>query len=215
MDDIITIAIVDDHSIFRLGLIAMINNIPYTKVVGDVENENQLFNLIKPRQPDIIFMDIHLESESGIELTKKVKNKYPNIHIIALTSSDEIRHFKEMIDAGADGFLLKNIKEQELKLAIDTIINDEMYFSKEFLLFARQFNPSKPTKSSIQVSDREKEVLRLICLGFSNQEIADQLILSYHTIDAHRRSLLAKTNARNTAEMVMIAFKEGLLNVDS
>lgn len=214
MNDIITIAIVDDHDIFRLGLSLMINTIPYTKVIGDCANGSQIMNLIKQNPPDIIFMDVNLESESGIDVTKKIKCKYPDICIIAITSSDEIKNFKEMIEAGAEGFLLKNIKENELKAAIDSVNSGEMYFSKEFLLFARHFNSTKTTKSKIQISDREKEVLRLICQGNSNQEIADDLILSYHTIDAHRRSLLSKINARNTAEMIMIAFREGLVNVE-
>jgi DNA-binding NarL/FixJ family response regulator len=214
MDNIVSVAIIDDHDIFRLGLTVILNNIPYIKVIGDASGSAQLFNIIKQHEPDIIFMDIDLGDENGIEITKKVLAKYPKINIIAITSSDEIRYFKEMIDAGAVGFLLKNIKEHELKNAIEEILHGNMYFSKEFLMVARQLNPAKLKKSTIQISDREKEILRLICQGFSNQEIADELYLSFHTVDAHRRNLLSKINARNTAEMIMISFREGLINYE-
>lgn len=211
MDEIVTIVIVDDHEIFRLGLNVMLNNINYTKVIGEASDSTQLFNLLKKNQPDLIFMDINLGNENGIEISKKVLAKYPNIYIVAITASDEISYFNEMIDAGAVGFLLKNITEIELRKALDEILNGNMYFAKEFLLIARQLNPSQTRKSSIQLSEREKEVLRLICHGYSNQEIANELFLSYHTVDAHRRNLLTKTGAKNTASMIMTAFKEGLI----
>lgn len=214
MEDIVSVIIVDDHDIFRLGLTVMLNKIPYIKVIGDVSDSCQLFNLLKQRDADIVFMDIDLGSENGIDIAKKLLAKYPDVNILAITSSDEIRYFKEMIEAGAKGFLLKNIKEAELRVAIEEILHGQMYFSKEFLMVARQLNPAKIKKSSILISDREKEVLRLICQGYSNQEIADELFLSFHTVDAHRRNLLSKINARNTAEMIMISFREGLINYD-
>lgn len=213
MESIITIAIVDDHNIFRLGLDIILNSINYVKVIGDVATGNQLHNLLKQHKPDIIFMDVNLENENGADLTKEVLSKYTDVKIIAITSSDEIKHFKEMIDAGAHGFLLKNVQENIIEEAIQSVVNNNMYFSKEFLLFARQLTPARNKAShNIQISEREKEVLRLICQGYSNAKIAKEMVLSSHTIDAHRRSLLSKTGAKNTAEMIMIAFKEQLIN---
>lgn len=214
MDEIVSVVIVDDHEIFRVGLGLILNNIAYTKVIGETSNGNQLFNLLKKREPDVIFMDINLGNESGIDLTRKVLSIYPDVYIVAITSSEEIGHFNDMMDTGAGGFILKNITEQELKKALDEILLGNMYFSKEFLVVARQLVPAKKKKSKIQISDREKEILRLICLGYSNQEIADELYLSFHTVDVHRRNLLAKTGARNTASMIMTAFKEGLIDYD-
>ena len=214
MDKVVSVVSVDDHEIFRLGLISILNKIPSIKVIGDVENGVHLFNLLKHNVPDIIFMDIDLGDENGIDVTRKVLAKYPNVMVLAITSSDEIRYFNEMIEAGAVGFLLKNIRETELKVAIQEVLEGNMYFSKEFLIIARQLNPVQKKSKNYQISDREKEVLRLICQGYSNQEISDHLILSVHTVDAHRRNLLSKLNARNTAEMIMISFREGLINCD-
>ena len=215
MDDIVSVVIVDDHEIFRMGLGVMLNDIPYTKLIGEASNSTQLFNLLKKNEPDIIFMDIDLGDEYGVDVARKVLAKYPYTYIIAITSSDEIRYFKDMIDAGAAGFLLKNVTRDELSTALKEIIAGNQYFSKEFLVIARSLNASaKPKKSKIQLSDREKEVLRLICQGCSNQEVADELFLSPHTVDSHRRNLLNKTNARNTAEMIMISFRDGLINYE-
>lgn len=214
MKNVVSVVSVDDHEIFRLGLISILNKIPYIKVIGDVSNSTQLFNLLKQGEPDIIFMDIDLAEENGIDVTRKLLAKYPKVMIIAITSSDEIIYFNEMIEAGAVGFLLKNIREFELNVALQEILQGNMYFSKEFLMVARQLNPVQLRNKDYQISDREKEVLRLICQGYSNQEISERLIFSIHTIDAHRRNLLSKINARNTAEMIMISFREGLINSD-
>ena len=215
MDDVVSVIIVDDHEIFRMGLEVMLSSLPYINIIGEASNSTQLFNLLKKREPDIIFMDIDLGGEYGVDVARRVLAKYPYTYIIAITSSDEIRYFKDMIDAGAVGFLLKNISKEELNTALKEIIAGNQYFSKEFLLIARSLNSSsKAKKSKIQLSDREKEVLRLICQGCSNQEVADELNLSPHTVDSHRRNLLSKTNARNTAEMIMISFRDGLINYE-
>lgn len=213
MKDIVTVIIVDDHEMSRIGLSTMLETIDYIKVIGTAGNSKQLFTLLRTEEPDIIFMDIDLTGENGIDITRKVLAQHSDIYVVAFTSSDEVSNFSNMIDAGAFGFLLKNVSMQELHKAIDEITNGNMYFSKEFLLIARQLVPStKVKKAGIKLSEREKEVLRFICLGFSNQEIADELFLSYHTIDAHRRNLLSKTGARNTASMIMISIRDGLID---
>jgi len=119
--------------------------------------------------------------------------------------------FNDMIAAGASGFLLKNIKDGDLENAINAVMEGENYFSKEYLALVKPKNTAK-TKSKIVLSDREKEVLNLICKGQSNNEIADELNISVYTVDQHRRNLLLKTDAKNTAQLVMTAFKEGLVN---
>lgn len=213
MDDIVSVVIVDDHEIFRMGLEVMLSGFPYIKLIGEASNSTQLFNILKKDEPDIVFMDVDLAGEYGVDVTRKVLAKYPYTYIIAITSSDEIRYFNDMIDAGAVGFLLKNVSKDELDTALKEIIAGKQYFSKEFLMISRSLNMStKQKKSKIQLSDREKEVLKLICKGCSNQEIADELFLSPHTVDSHRRKLLNKTKARNTAEMIMVSFRDGLVD---
>ncbi|HEY4786328.1 MAG TPA: response regulator transcription factor, partial [Bacteroidales bacterium] len=201
----------DDQQIIRAGVESILNGLPNAKVVGQAANRNQAFNFLKSNEVDLVFMDIHLGEESGITLTKELLFKYPEIKVIALTISESIALFNDMIAAGASGFLLKNVKEAELESAITAVMEGDNYFSKEYLALVKPKDFVK-TKSKIQLSDREKEVLGLICSGNSNNEIADELNISVYTADQHRRNLLLKIGAKNTAQLVMIAFKEGFVN---
>ena len=205
------ILIVDDQQIIRAGVESILNGLPNAKVVGQAANRIQVFNFLKSNDVDVVFMDIHLGEESGIALTRELLSKYPDIKVIALTISEGIGLFNDMIAAGASGFLLKNIKDGDLENAINAVMEGENYFSKEYLALVKPKNTVK-TKSKIALSDREKEVLDLICKGQSNNEIADELNISVYTVDQHRRNLLLKTDAKNTAQLVMTAFKEGLVN---
>lgn len=214
MENLIEVIIVDDHKIFRVGLEALISSFENVNVVGEAENSSELFQLLKKTEPDIIFMDLNLGGENGIDITKKVLARYPDIIVIAITSSDEVNNFNDMLEAGASAFLLKNVSETELRQAISEVVKGNNYFSKEFLFLAKQFTKQTGKKSKIQLSDRETEVLNLICQGYSNQEIALSIDLSIHTVDTHRKNLLNKTGAKNTARLVMIAFREGLLDVN-
>lgn len=205
------ILIVDDQQIIRSGLEVMLNNLPNAKVVGQAENRAQTIQFLKNNQVDLIFMDIHLGEENGITLTKEILSKYPGIRVIALTISESIGLFNDMIAAGASGFLLKNIKESELENAINSVMNDDNYFSKEYLALVKP-KEKKKKQTNILLSDREKNVLDLICKGYSNNEIAEELHISVYTADQHRRNILLKSEAKNTAQLVMIAFKEGLVS---
>lgn len=205
------ILIVDDQEIIRAGVESLLNGLPNAKVVGQAQNRVQAFNLLKSNEIDLIFMDIHLGEESGIALTREILAKYPHVKVIALTISERIALFNDMIAAGASGFLLKNIKEADLEAAINAVMEGDNYFSKEYLALVKPKSTPK-SKSKIVLSDREREVLDLICKGNSNNEIADELNISVYTADQHRRNLLLKTDAKNTAQLVMIAFKEGLVN---
>jgi DNA-binding NarL/FixJ family response regulator len=214
MDDKISVIIVDDYELSRVGLRYMLKTIPYVESVKEATNSKELFDLVKKDEPDLILMDVNLDVEYGSNITEQLLRKLPNTFVIAITASKDIQHFIDMINAGALGFLLKNVTTEELKKAIDKVLKGEMYFSKEFLTAAKQLLPRHNKKSKIKLSDRESEVLKLICMGNSNQEIADSLKLSSHTIDAHRKKLLSKTGARNTASMIMISIRDGLIDLD-
>ncbi len=214
MDDKISVIIVDDYELSRVGLRYMLKTIPYVESVKEATNSKELFDLVKKEEPDLILMDVNLDVEYGSNITEQLLRKLPNTFVIAITASKDIQHFIDMINAGALGFLLKNVTTEELKKAIDKVLKGEMYFSKEFLTAAKQLLPRHSTKSKIKLSDRESEVLKLICMGNSNQEIADSLKLSSHTIDAHRKKLLSKIGARNTASMIMISIRDGLIDLD-
>lgn len=214
MDTKISVIVVDDFEVFRLGLRMMLKQIDWVEKLAEARNSDELFKLIPTFDPDIIFMDVNLENELGIDITRKVLQKYPNILVVAVTSSKDVEDFINMIDAGAVGFLLKNVSHTELELALKEVINGNMYFSKEFLTAAKHLIPRKTGKPRIHLTDREKEILQQICYGYSNLEIAQNLNISTHTVDAHRKNLLAKTGSKNTANMIMTSLKNGLVDVE-
>lgn len=209
--DIVKVIIVDDHIIFRKGLHTILNELDYVKVMGEASNGNELLDLLKKQTPDIIFMDIKMPVMDGIEATKKAISKYPDLKIIALTMFEEISYFNEMIDAGASGFLLKKTTTEELEKAVSLVLNDESYFSEEFMNSVNKYMKPRQKESTIKLSEREQEVLELICKGFSNAEISRFLGLSSRTIDGHRAKLLEKTGAKNAPNLVMFALKNGLV----
>jgi len=210
--DIAKVIIVDDHIIFRKGLLTILNEIDNIKVVGEASNGNELLNLLKKQATDIIFMDIKMPIMGGIEATKKVLAKYPDIKIIALTMFEEISYFNEMIEAGASGFLLKKTSTEELQKAIELVLIDESYFSEEFMSSVNKYIKPKQKNTNINLTDREIEVLELICKGFSNAEISKFLGLSPRTVDGHRARLLEKTGAKNAPNLVMFALKNSLIS---
>jgi DNA-binding NarL/FixJ family response regulator len=214
MSDRISVVIVDDFELSRVGLRYMLKRISIVESVKEAVDGKQFFAIAKKNEPDLVLMDVQLEYESGIDITQQLLGQYPDTFVIAITASKDIQHFTEMMEAGASGFLLKNVTHEELEQAINEVLAGNLYFSKEFLSAAKKLLPNKGRAIKIKLSDREKEVLKHICLGFSNQEIADELGLSSHTIDAHRKNLLHKTGAKNTASMITLSIQEGLVELD-
>ena len=206
--EIITVIIADDHEIFRKGLRTVLNEIPFIKVVAESSNGYELIKEMKSNPAEIILMDIKMPVMDGIEATKKVTEKYPDTRIIALTMHEEISYFNKMIDAGATGFLLKKTNKAQLEKAIIAIYNDETFFSDEFIIST---NKTAPKKASIVISEREKQVLELICKGYSNAEIAVELGISKRTADGHRSRLFDKTGAKNSPNLVLFAIKNNLI----
>ncbi|MCD4773342.1 MAG: response regulator transcription factor [Bacteroidales bacterium] len=211
--EIITLVIVDDHIIFRKGLRAVLDEITNTKVIGEASNGHELFDILKKNEVDIVFMDIKMPVMDGIEATKKAREKYPDLKIIALTMHEEIGYFNKMIDAGANGFLLKKTTKDELEKAIKKVMMDDNYFSEEFISNISKHQLSKSKKTDIKLSDRELEVLELICKGSSNPEISKYLGISQRTVDGHRSRLFEKTGAKNAPNLVMFAIKNRLVKL--
>lgn len=211
------IIIVDDHHIFREGLKYILNTYSDFEVVADVENGKDFLNLLENTQADVVLMDIEMPEMNGLEATKQATKKYPGMKIIALTSFTDDIYYYNMIKAGASGFLYKKSGPDELEKAIANVANGINYFSQD-LLRKIIYNVSNSGESSlllqnINISKREKEVLILICQGYSNNEIGEKLFISPKTVDSHRGSLVLKTGTKNTANLVMFAIKHKLIEV--
>ncbi len=207
--EIIGTIIADDHIIFRKGLRTVLNEIPFIKVVAEASDGNELLKILQKNPADIILMDINMPGMTGIEATKRITEKYPETDVIALTMHEEIGYFNKMIEVGAKGFLLKKTNREQLETAIKTVFHGETYFAEEFSLSIPKNKTVK--KNKIIISDREKEVLKLIAKGLSNIEIAEKLHLSKRTIDGHKSRLFEKTDAKNAPNLIMFAIKNELI----
>jgi DNA-binding NarL/FixJ family response regulator len=211
----LNLMIVDDHKLFREGLKLLLKNLGEVGEVWEAADGEIFLNMIKTHHPDLVLMDIEMPRLNGIDATSRALEMYPDMKIMALSMFGDEEYFQKMVDAGVCGFLLKNSEFSEVRKAINAVAQGSNYFTEEILYkLVNRFKAKAPAADpSVALSDRELEVLLLICKGFSNQEIADQLFISKRTVDHHRASLLTKTNTRNTASLVIHAIKYKMVDV--
>ena len=211
----LNIIIVDDHKLFREGLKILLQNLEEVSEVWEASDGEVFLNMLRTCHPDLVLMDIEMPRVNGIEATTKALEMFPDLKVLALSMYSDEEYFQKMVDAGVCGFLLKNSEFTEVKKAINSVVQGNNYFTEELLYRLVNRLKTKPaqTESPVMLSDRELEVLLLICKGLSNQEIADQLFISKRTVDHHRASLLTKTNTRNTASLVIYAIKHKMIEV--
>jgi len=212
MKNEIKIIVVDDHEIFRKGLITTINRLKNTKIVAETSNGEELIELLeKHNDTDIVFMDIEMPGINGIEATKQALKKLPTLKIIALSMFADDKYVQNMLDAGAKGYLIKSITKEGLEKAISLISQGKNYFSDElWTFFTKKITPKEEIE---QFTKRELEVLELICEGLSNEEVAEELFISERTVIGHKSKLIAKTGCRNTVQLVSYALKNKLVNI--
>lgn len=208
----VNIMLVDDHKLFRQGLRLLLSGCPYIASIEEADNGKIFLKKIQTDPPDIVFMDIDMPEIDGIEATKIALKNFPELDIIALSMYGEEHYYTQMIAAGAKGFILKNSDIDEVEQAIKSVRTGNPYVSAEILSKLLQgVHRSQQPQTNDKLTEREQEVLCLICEGLSNQQIADKLYLSKRTIDKHREHLLSKTGANNTAGLVIYAVKNGLI----
>jgi DNA-binding NarL/FixJ family response regulator len=215
MEQLLRVIIVDDHEIFRKGLSMVINKSKFAKVVAEAGNGQLFLNEIENTEVDIVLMDIQMPVMNGIEATKIALERFPKLKIIALSMFGEEEYLQNMVDAGVQGFLLKNISKEDLYRAIQVIAEGRNYYSEELLsFFTKKFiQQPKQETSDANLTKRELEILQLIAEGFTDNEIAEKLFLSQRTVNGHRASLIAKTGSRNTVNLLTYAIKNGLVEM--
>jgi len=209
------IIIVDDHKLFREGLKILLSNLEEVDEVLEAPDGEAFLNMLTTCHPDLVLMDIEMPRINGIEATIKALEMFPDLKILALSMYGDEEYFQKMVDAGVCGFLLKNSEFSEVRKAIMAVAQGNNYFTDEILyrLVNRFKTKTVHTEPPVALSDRELEVLLLICKGLSNQEIADKLFISKRTVDHHRASLLTKTDTRNAASLVIYAIKNKMIEV--
>ncbi len=214
-----TVLIVDDHSLFREGITYIISNIENLKVVGEAASGDEFLKLLdKIGKPDIVLLDINMPIMDGIVACSLAVKKYPDIKIIALTMNNEQEFYYKMIQAGANGFVLKDSGREKLEEAISEVLNGRSYFPEDILRnIIFQLGTDESVENQIDkkygLTKREKEVLALVCRGYTNAEIAKNLFLSPKTIEGHKANLLSKTHTKNSAHLVMFAIEAGILKI--
>jgi DNA-binding NarL/FixJ family response regulator len=211
------IIIVDDHLIFRQGLISILTVGNIANVIGEASNGLELLELLSHHKPDLILMDIDMPHMNGIDATEKALALIPDLKIIAFTMFSDEEYYYKMIDKGVKGFILKTSGINELEIAVRQVILGESYFSNELLRqiisnFSRKSEPKQTIKNYI-LSEREIEVLKNICIGLNTDEIAQKLFISPKTVKTHRANLLEKTLSKNTPELIYFALKNKIVEI--
>ncbi len=206
----IGVAIVDDHQLFRNGLKFIINNESDIEVVIEASNGKEFLTYLDNLKPDVTLMDINMPEMDGVETTRHALLKFPDLQILVLSMYGDVEYYNTMIELGVKGFILKDIDNNELVDAIRKVYSGGSYFSQELLL---NLIKHKPESSGIDLTKREKEVLELICKGYSNQQISEELYISQRTVERHRSSLLYKTDSKNSVSLVVFAIKNGLVKI--
>ena len=207
----IRLIITDDHPVIRNGIRTILEEVDDIRIVAEVNDGLELLDTLETREADIILMDINMPNLNGLEATKKVKEKYPDVKIITFSQYDEKRFIKQALKSGASGYMLKNTPADEFLEAIRMVHQGGIYLSKELPnVFAEK---GKPRSNYLfpDLTAREIDVLKLICQEKNTQEIADTLFISYNTVETHRGNLLLKVGVKNTAGLVKWAVENEIV----
>jgi DNA-binding NarL/FixJ family response regulator len=214
--DQIKVAIADDHQIFRKGVILSMR--PYTniKFVSEAENGEDLLKKIKDTDPDVVLCDLKMPVKDGIDTTKQITKEFPKIRVIILTMYEDERFVGHLMDCGAAGYLLKSTEPAEIRKAVMEVMRTGFYlnpFVNKVLIkknYSKQkFNPSLSTE--VVISDREKEVLTLVCMEYTAAEIAQKMDISSRTVEAIKDRLMERFGVKNSVGLVFYAMKNQLI----
>jgi DNA-binding NarL/FixJ family response regulator len=212
----IQVLLVDDHVLYCEGLKSLSTYSNIIDIYDTCNNPLDFLQHIKEKTPEVVLMDAHMPEMDGAQATEEALKIKPDLKIVALSMHREDYFVEKMLTAGIKGYLLKNITFQELERAIQYVYAGKTYFSSE--LFEQIVNmvrfPEKAMKRENPFSKKEMEILKLICQGYTDKEIADQLFISPRTVDVHRANIIKKAGVRNTAQLVTYAIKYGYFKVE-
>lgn len=210
----LNLIIADDHTMFLQGIISLIEHESSIKIIGKAVNGIEVLNILKTQSVDMVILDISMPEMDGIELSKILKKEHPFIKIIIVSTHSNAKIISRLIRIGVNGYLLKNAEKAELLEAIYTVADGKNYFSKdvEDQYLSNNQKIEKQISNLTELSSREKEILVLIAHEYNTAEIAEKTFISLNTVNTHRRNLLSKLNAKNTAGLVKYAVENGLVD---
>ena len=216
----IRVLIVDDHTVLRQALRLLLESHEELDVLGDVSNGREAAAAAEKLLPDVVLMDVMMPGLNGLDATRQIRKRCPNTRVLILSGYEEDEQIIEALRAGANGYLVKESDIGELLLAIQSVARGNTYFSSslsereqtnDFLLRARNGDAKVGFD---RLTDREREVLQLIAEGHSNQSVADQLVISVKTVEAHKTHIMSKLGARNRTDIIRYAIRRGIIGVD-
>lgn len=214
-NDVIRIALVDDQKLFRKGLRSIVSKHDSFQVVFEAEDGKQFFDRLKYEPVDVVILDVEMTGMDGMETLEIIRKKHLDLKVLMLTMHESERLISHLMQEGANGFLLKDEEPEIVCEAIKKVYQDGIFFrdyvSKAILQNSRNNNVRKNDLLMPQLSDRELQILQLLCKEYTSQEIADKLFISTRTVDGHRRKMQEKTGARNLAGLVIYAVKNGVI----
>jgi DNA-binding NarL/FixJ family response regulator len=214
----IKIILADDHRIFRDGIKSILSENVSIEIVGEAASGVELLEMLKTRTPDIVILDITMPGISGIEISRQISVSYPDIKIMILSMHTEEEFVTNAIKAGAKGYLPKDTSKEELLDAVKILHEGKEYYSKlvsdNFMKsYLKKVKTGQNLTENGELTQRETEILKLCASGISNKEIADKLFISIKTVDAHKNHIMHKLKLKNTAEMVIYAVKNKIIEV--
>lgn len=206
----LNLLLVDDHAIVTDGLRSLLSTDSMFDIKGEARNGKEALEMLSYLKVDLVLMDIDMPQMNGIEALKVIRKEYDQVRVIILTMHDEKAMIKLLLDAGADGYLLKNSPKEDLIKAIEAVMAGQQHLSEE--VNSVLLSSDKPQSGALsQLTEREVEIVKLIAEGLSNKEIGEKLFISHRTVDTHRTNLMQKLGVHNIAGLVRLAIQEGLV----
>jgi len=206
------IVVVDDHGLFRSGLITLIDSMPFYQVVGEAESGEQALQVISESDPDLVLIDVNMPGMGGIELVRALRETGDSLDLVMLTISRQEEDLLGAIRAGADGYILKNAEPDELKEMLDAVQADQSVISPELTgAVFKAVRSGRLEDPADILTAREKDVLRCLADGLTTDQTAEKLVISRNTVKTHVRHILEKLEVSNRAEAVSVAIKRGVL----
>jgi two-component system response regulator NreC len=216
----IRVLVVDDHALVREGIKSLLQGIPQIEVIGEAEDGLDAIEQARHLRPDIVLMDIGMPRMTGVEATRHIREEFPGVQVVALTIHESEEYLFQMLRAGASGYVLKKAHPSEMLAAIEAAMRQETYLTPSMTKglvtdYLRRVGDGEEETTYRELTDREREVLKLIAEGYTNPEIGKLLHISVKTVQAHRGHIMEKLDLHRPAALVRYAIRKGLVEADS
>jgi len=214
----IRVLVVDDHTIVRDGICALLRLAGDIEVVGEAANGREALEMVRKFMPDVMLIDIAMPNMNGLEATRHIRKEFPRVKVLVLTQYDDKEHVFWAIEAGAGGFISKTAASSDLASGIRSVHRGDSFLSPsaaKFLVVDYQLeaNLRKEQDPYKQLTDREREILKLLAEGYNTRKIADMLVISVKTVDGHKTNLMSKLDIHNRTDLVKYALRKGIITV--